>query len=143
MSLGLIAKSTVTIQAPVAKVWEALISPELIKKYMFGTEVISDWHVGSAIIWKGEWKGKPYEDRGTIYKMEKNEKLEVSHFSPLEGLPDEPENYHTLIYELSPEGEEATVLTLSQDNNPDEKAKEHSKQMWDKMLAEIKKLLEE
>lgn len=54
----LIAKASITINAPVAKVWEALVSPAMIKQYMFGTNVVTDWKEGSPIVWRGEWQGK-------------------------------------------------------------------------------------
>src|SRR5258706_3209022 len=41
-------------------------SPEILKQYYFGADIISDWKMGSSIIYKGEWQGKPYEDKGTI-----------------------------------------------------------------------------
>ena len=61
---NLTARSSITIAAPAEKVWTALITPAAIKQYMFGTTVVSDWKEGSPIIFKGEWQGKSYEDRG-------------------------------------------------------------------------------
>lgn len=69
MSDGLIAKVSTAINAPISKVWGALTKPELIKKYMFGTNVVSDWKVGCSFVWKGEWQGKSYEDKGKILKI--------------------------------------------------------------------------
>jgi hypothetical protein len=66
---GLVAKASTIIDASIAKVWEALTSPEKIKQYMFGTDVVSDWKEGSSIRWKGEWQGKKYEDKGVILKL--------------------------------------------------------------------------
>jgi uncharacterized protein YndB with AHSA1/START domain len=66
MPKNLVAKTSLSIAAPAAKVWDALVNPQVIKQYMFGTAVVSDWQPGSPITWKGEWKGKPYEDKGTI-----------------------------------------------------------------------------
>jgi uncharacterized protein YndB with AHSA1/START domain len=63
MSANLIAKAAITINAPASRVWQALVTPEAIKHYMFGTNVVSDWHEGSPIYWRGEWQGKPYEDK--------------------------------------------------------------------------------
>lgn len=136
-----IAKASVTINATSAKVWEALTNPEIIKQYMFGSEVVSDWKPGSSIIWKGVWKDKPYEDKGQILKIEPGKLLQVTHFSPLSGVPDIPENYHALTYELSGNGEQ-TELTLSQDNNANEEEMKHSQMMWDGMLSDLKTLLE-
>src|SRR6476660_2233383 len=98
---GQIATAKTTIAAPVAKVWEALTNPALIKEYLYGSEVVSDWQVGSPIVYKGEWQGKPYEDKGTILEIEPNKLLKSTHYSPLSGAEDKPENYHTLTYTLS------------------------------------------
>jgi uncharacterized protein YndB with AHSA1/START domain len=142
MTNDLIAKATATIEAPVPTVWEALTNPSIIKKYMFDTNVVSDWKEGSSIVWKGIWKEKPYEDKGTILKIEREKMLQVTHFSPLMGMPDLPENYHTLTYELTEE-DGKTQVTLTQDNNKSEESRTHSEQMWETMLESLKKLLEE
>jgi len=42
------ARATVKINAPVARVWQALVDPHMIKQYMFGTDVVTDWQEGSA-----------------------------------------------------------------------------------------------
>ena len=73
------SKSTIAINASASKVWDALTKPELIKQYLFGTEVTTDWQVGSPITYKGEWEGKAYEDKGKVLQIEK-EKLLVSTF---------------------------------------------------------------
>src|SRR6187399_1192874 len=95
-----VAKAQAIINANTAKVWNALTNPEMIKKYMFGATVISDWKEGSKIIWKGEWEGKSYEDKGKILRFEPEKSLQYSHFSPLSGLHDNPENYHIVTIDL-------------------------------------------
>ena len=137
-----IAKAQTTINASVEKVWDALTHPEMIKKYMFGTTVISDWKEGDKITWKGEWEGKTYEDKGKILRFEPKKSLQYSHFSPLSGLHDNPENYHIVTIDLE-EKDKQTIVTLTQDNNADEKAKDHSEKNWKMMLSSLKKLLEE
>ncbi len=129
------------MNAPIQEVWDALVNSNTIKQYMFGTTVISDWKEGSPIVWKGEWQGKKYEDKGTILKLKPKHMISYSHFSPLSGLPDVPENYHTVTIELSLE-EKITLVTLTQDNNPDEEARQHSEQNWKMMLTSLKKTVE-
>src|SRR2546427_6407010 len=141
MNKGLIANVSTTIDAPSADVWQALVTPAAIKEYMFGTTVTSDWVVGSPIVWKGEWQGRAYEDKGIILQVVPERVLEYSHFSPLAGVPDVPENYHIVTVELSPDGER-TRVTLSQDNNPTEQAREHSEKNWGMMLTALKQFLE-
>ena len=141
MNKGLVANASTTINAPSADVWQALVTPAAIKEYIFGTTVTSDWVVGSPIVWKGEWQGRAYEDKGIILQVVPERVLEYSHFSPLAGVPDVPKNYHIVTVELSPDGER-TRVTLSQDNNPTEQAREHSEKNWGMMLAALKQFLE-
>jgi uncharacterized protein YndB with AHSA1/START domain len=142
MNQGLIASVSTTITVPSADVWQALVTPAAIKQYMFGTTVTSDWVVGSPISWKGEWQGRAYEDKGIILQVVPERVLEYSHFSPLAGVPDVPENYHVVTVELSPDGER-TRVALSQDNNPTEQARERSERNWGVMLAALKQFLEQ
>lgn len=142
MTKGIVATASTTIHAPVASVWDALVDPKRIKQYMFGTDVTSDFKEGSPITWKGEWKGKPYEDKGVIQRAAPNRLLQYTHFSPLAGLPDTPENYHTVAIELSGDDGE-TKVKLSQDNNATDEERQHSEENWKMMLEGLKKLLEE
>jgi uncharacterized protein YndB with AHSA1/START domain len=141
MAKNLVARSSININAPATKVWSALVTPAAIKQYMFGTNVTSSWKEGSPIVWKGEWQGKAYEDKGVIRQFKPERTLQYTHFSPLAGLPDKPENYHTVTVQLSPEGTQ-TRVTLSQDNNADEKEREHSEKNWTMMLGGLKKFVE-
>jgi uncharacterized protein YndB with AHSA1/START domain len=141
MGENLIAKASTLIDAPIDKVWTALITPESIKQYMFGTTVASEWREGSPITWKGEWEGKPYEDKGVILKLQPQRTLEYSHFSPLMGRPDKPENYHRVKIDLSRAGDQ-TRVDLAQDNNLTEEARAHSEKNWNMMLAAMKDFLE-
>jgi uncharacterized protein YndB with AHSA1/START domain len=141
MNKKYVAEATTTIHAPVSKVWQALINPEIIKQYMFNTKVISDWKVGSPIVYRGEWEGKPFEDKGKVLKIEPEKSLVSTHWSPLSGVPDTPENQHTVSYTLSPKGD-ATQVTITQDNNATEEEKAHSEENWRMVLDGMKKLLE-
>ena len=142
MGNNYIANASVTIDAPTVKVWDALVNPKAIKQYMFGADVVSDWRDGSAITWKGEWQGKSYEDKGTIRHITAERLLEYTHFSPLSGLPDQPENYHTVKIQLFDQGNR-TQVSLAQDNNPSEQARAHSEKNWGMMLAGLKKFVEQ
>ena len=142
MDKNLIARTSITINALSTDVWNALVNPEAIKQYMFGTNVVSNWKEGSPIVWKGEWQGKSYEDKGVILQFKPGRTIQYSHFSPLSGLPDKPESYHTVTIKLSNEGTQ-TRASLSQDNNPTEQEREHSEKNWGMMLIALKKFLEE
>jgi uncharacterized protein YndB with AHSA1/START domain len=137
----LIARATITIDAPRAEVWKALVSPAAIKQYMFGADVRTDWKEGSPIRWSGEWKGKKFEDKGKLLQVKPERRLQYSHFSPLSGRPDTPENYHTVTIELA-DAAGKTQVTLTQDNNSTEEAHKESEKNWNMMLQGLKKYLE-
>ena len=141
MTRGLVASARTTVDAPISTVWDAFVNPKVINQYMFGTEVVSEWKKGASIVWKGVWNGKAYEDKGRILELKRERLISYSHFSPLSGLPDTPENYHTVTVELSRDGSR-TAVSLSQDNNPTEDARDHSQNNWEMMLDSLKKLLE-
>jgi len=121
-----VATAETEIGASPAQVWAALTDPKLIKKYMFGSLVETDWQQGSSILWKGEYEGKTYEDKGEILEIETERRLKVSHFSPLSGQEDVPDNYHTLLYELKQNGDK-THISLSQDKNASEEEAERAR----------------
>ena len=137
----LIARASIIINAPRDKVWKALVTPAAIKQYMFGADVQSDWEEGSPITWSGEWQGKKFQDKGVILKIARDYALQYSHFSPLSGRPDKPENYHTVTVELSDAGARTRVM-LTQDNNPTEAIQSESEKNWTMMLRGLKKLVE-
>lgn len=141
MDINLVATVSISIAAPNNKVWDALVNPVAIRQYFFGTTVVSDWHLGSPIVWKGDWQGKTYEDKGVILQFDPGRTIQYSHFSPLSGLPDKPENYHTVTVKLS-SSEDLTLVSLSQDKNGSEEERVHSEQNWGMMLAALKKYLE-
>ena len=142
MNKTYIARTSITINAPASKVWEALTQPDLIKQYLFGTEVTTDWQVGSPITYKGIWEGKPYEDKGKILQIEEGKLLVSTFWSALSGKPDVPENYQTIRYELSTDGD-GTTLTLTQDNNASQEEANHSGENWKMVLDGMKKLVED
>lgn len=141
MSGKFIATAKIHINAPREKVWEALTTPGMIKKYLFGTNAISDWKVGSSLTFKGEWEGKSYEDKGTIIASEKPHLFRYTYWSPMSGIENKPENYMEITYELKEVGG-GTELVLTQDNVPSEQTKNHSEQNWKVVLAGLKRVAE-
>lgn len=129
------------INAPVASVWQAFTDPALIKQYLFGTTVTSDWKLGSDITYAGEWEGKSYEDKGQIMDVIPFKKLHTTYWSGMSGKPDEPENYVNVYYEVEPDGDGSKV-TITQDGIENEKGVEHMKENWGKVLEGMKKALE-
>jgi uncharacterized protein YndB with AHSA1/START domain len=131
----------VDISAAPAQVWEALTDPEVIRKYFFGAEVASTWQPGSPITWSGEYDGRSYQDKGEVLECVPEQRLRLTHFSPLSGQEDKPENYHQLTYELSDEGDH-THLRLEQDNNATPEALAESQKNWVVVLNGLKECVE-
>jgi uncharacterized protein YndB with AHSA1/START domain len=132
---------TITIAAPIERVWEALTTPDQIKQWFFGVDTETDWRKGSPIVHRGEYQGRPYEDRGQILDIEPPSRLVHSHWSPVSGLPDVPENHEIVTWELS-ERDGGTELTVRESNLASEDAKRASEESWRMMLGNLKVLLE-
>jgi uncharacterized protein YndB with AHSA1/START domain len=142
MTQNFVAEKRITINAPADAVWQALTDPSLVKRYLHGTNMQTSWKVGSPITWKGEWKGKPYEDKGTVLAVEPKRLLKTTHWSPMGGTEDKPENYHTVSYELVERGQ-TTILTLNQDNNAtQEEADTMAEKNWGPVLEGLKAVAE-
>ena len=141
MNDNLVATATVRADASADDVWRAITDPDLVEKYYFGTRVESDWEPGSPVTWSGEYEGKEYRDHGTVLEAVPGVRLIHTHFSPLSGREDIPENYHTLTWSLAADGE-GTRLTLTQDNNHNYEDVEHSEKNWQQVLEGLKTVVE-
>ena len=143
MTRGFDAVTSVTIDASMAKVWDALTDPAKVKRYMHGTNLATDWKVGNPITWSGEWKGTSYVDKGTVLEVDYGRCLTYTHWSPMGGSEDKPDNYHTVTYELAGD-ERTTTLTLTQDNNVTQaEADKMAKDNWAPVLQGLKETAEE
>jgi len=136
-------QKSITINAPADRVWESLISPKIIEQYMFGTQVVSTWKKGDTVIYKGQWDGQPFEDRGTILVVEPSKTLQFSFFSASSGLEDRPENYSLITYEIKLKDDSSTTLLVTQDNNPTQEAADLAAASWEMTLKQIKGILEQ
>lgn len=144
-----VVKNSITISAPVSVVWDALINPEKTKVYMFGCETVSDWNVGSDLLWRGQHEGqKIVFVKGKILLIEPEKLLKYTVIDPFAAYPDIPENYLNVTYELIPNGPQTTLI-VTQDGF--ETAAEGEKRYndtynngegWNPILVEIKKLAE-
>ncbi len=136
------AQTSVAIRAPISEVWKALTDPVVIRQYFMGVEVKTDWREGSPITYKGQWQGQPFEDKGKILKIEPGRRLIVDYWSSFSGLPDLPENYQKVEYNLAQQ--DGTVgLTITQEDLPSEESQANSEQNWLAVLNSLKKLLEQ
>ncbi|HCB06904.1 MAG TPA: SRPBCC domain-containing protein [Nocardioides sp.] len=138
---GHIATASIDVTAGPERVWAALTEPEQIAVYMQGSRVTTTWEVGTPITWDGEYDERAYQDKGEVLTYDEPHVLSVTHYSPMMGQPDEPENYHTLVYTLTADGS-GTHLELTQDGNDSEEQAEQFSQNWQSMLDGLKAHLE-
>jgi uncharacterized protein YndB with AHSA1/START domain len=143
MNHDLVISQTITINAPVSKVWVALTNPEIIKLYLYGTQTTTDWKVGSSVVFQGEYQGQTYKDKGIVKENRENELLSYSYWSGFSGAPDVPENYSLVTYILKSIDANTTVFTWDQKGWATQEGYEHSKTGMNDFLASIKKIVEE
>ena len=144
MAKDLVVRRSLTIKAPASRVWEILTDPEHTKKYMFGCEAVSDWTIGSPLIWKGAKDGVIYV-KGQLLALDKEKLFEFTVFDPNSGIEDAPSNYTTVTIELTPENG-STALSITQgdfagmaDGNNRFMSAEAG---WDIVLPKIKEMAE-
>lgn len=145
----LVVKNSIDIQAHATIVWDALVNPEQTKKYMFGCEAISDWKIGSPLIWKGSYEGKEMVFvKGSILDIQPKKLLKYTIIDPNSAIPDVPENYLNVTYQLL-ESNGKTNLTVIQDGfeNAAEGEKRYKEvynngEGWNPILVQIKQLAE-
>lgn len=141
--------NSIDIQASATNVWDALINPEKTKIYLFGCETVSDWNIGSPLLWKGMYEGKEMIFvKGNIVALEPEKKLIYTVFDPNSTMEDIPENYLHVTYELT-EGNGVTSLTVTQGDyskvaEGDRRYKEtyNNGEGWNPILTAIKTLVE-
>ena len=147
----LFVTNTITINAPKEKVWDILVNPAQTKKYMFGCETVSDWKVGSPLLWQGKWEGKDMVFvKGSIVEIRPNEYLAYTVIDPNNpNMADVPENYLTVIYDLE-ETNGKTELKVSQgdfnkvaDGEKRYKETYNNGEGWNPILIQVKAIAEE
>lgn len=143
MDKNLIASSNINIQSTPEKVWDVLTNPVKIKEYLFGTEVITDWKIGSSIIFQGEYDGQQYKDKGTVIENKKNELLKYDYWSGFSGLEDNPENYSLVTYKIENLDDNSVNFTWHQQGFSSEEGKCHTEEGLKAMLEKIKEIAEE
>lgn len=133
--------ASIIINAPIEKVWDALTLPEQVKEYFFGTNLVTTWEVDTPILFRGEWEGKTYEDKGTVLEFDPPHSLSYDYWSALSGSEDRPELYQILRYELSPR-EDGVEVTINQTNVETQEKADHSSANWKTVLEGLKAYVE-
>jgi uncharacterized protein YndB with AHSA1/START domain len=141
------ASASVVVDRPRQQVWKALTEPDLVSQYFMGATVKTDWQVGHPITFSGTWKDKPFEDKGEILSFEPQQEMSYSHWSPLSGAEDAPDNYHVVHITLDDVGG-GTKVTLEQSNlnggvtDADRASRADYEKNWTSTLEGLKKVAE-
>ncbi len=142
MDKNLIVSSSINIQSTPEKVWSVLTDPEMIKEYLFGTEVLTDWKIGSPIVFRGAYDGHQYKDKGNVIENKKNELIKYDYWSGFSGLEDKPENYSLVTYKIANLDDNSVNFTWHQQGFSSKEGQKHTEQGLNGMLEKIKELAE-
>ena len=110
--------TSVTIDAPAAKVFAALTQPELVKQWQFGKTVQSGWQTGDAIKFIAKTEDAVLEQWGTILDIRPNELLKYNLFTPAPGIEEKPEHYNITSYILTNDNGKTQIELIQEDNRP-------------------------
>ena len=138
-----VGHASVTINAPRAKVWDALVNPESIMQYMPVTSVVCEWEEGRPIVWTSEFQGKPFKVEGTVLRFEPERLLEYDHSLPIfrsSGVAHSREHRRVTI-ELGAVDAQ-THVAVTEQGNKNKREFEHSEGSWRMVLNGLKALLE-
>ncbi len=133
--------SKITMNASALQVWTALTAPELVKQWQYGTDLTTDWIIGGPILFRNQWEGNVYEQKGTILAIEPYQRIQYTLFAPRPGLEEKPENYFTMTYSLD-EVDGKTTLTITQDDPRGQPVQEPAEESDHGILDGLKKLVE-
>ena len=150
MAMESFIRNEIHIQAPAAVVWDMLVNPGQTRKYMFGCETVSDWKVGSTLLWRGVHEGKEMVFvKGNVVKIDPHRLLVYTVFDPFSTMPDIPENYLEVTYELIPQNGGTTLKVSQGDYTKVAEGERRYKDSynggegWNPLLVQIKQLIED
>jgi uncharacterized protein YndB with AHSA1/START domain len=116
---------------------------------MFGCETVSEWKVGSSLLWRGVHEGQEMVYvKGSVLAIEANKKLVYTTFDPFSSIEDIPKNYLVVTYKLD-ELPEGTLLRVTHGDYDEvaDGARRYAESWnngtgWSPILEEIKKVAE-
>jgi uncharacterized protein YndB with AHSA1/START domain len=112
------SESSVTIHAPAKKVWLALTNPGLVKQWQYSSDLLTTWEVGTSIVFRNEWNGQVFEQKGTVLEFSPETRLRYSLFFPRPDVQDIPEHHFLMTYELAERAGTTSVLVRQEDPRP-------------------------
>jgi uncharacterized protein YndB with AHSA1/START domain len=134
--------STVRILAPARKVWLALTVPDLVKQWQFGSDLLTTWEVGTSIVFRNEWNGQVFEQKGTVLEFSPESRLRYSLFFPAPGVQEIPENAFFMTYELAEIDGATSLLVRQEDPRPSQPGESSGGGEGPDVLSSLKELVE-
>jgi uncharacterized protein YndB with AHSA1/START domain len=139
---SLVIRKQAEINASIHRVWFVLTDSPTMSRYLYGAHVITDWTIGSGIIFEGEFEGNKWRDKGVVREFSENSVLAYDYWSGFCGLPDLQENYARVTLSITP-NQNGTRLTIEQIGYASQESFESSAKGWEQMLATITTIAEE
>lgn len=136
MDKTLVAEGHIECSKSKEKLWDALINPEKIALYLYGTETITTWEEGSDIVFQGVYEGHHYKDKGKVVRFEENKRLTYLYWSQFSGTEDKLENYGEVDLSIQENGN-TRILKWKQTGFSSPKNCEHTQQGLAAMLKHI------
>jgi len=134
--------SIVRIAAPARKVWLALTVPDLVKQWQYGSDLLTTWEVGTPIIFRNEWNGQVFEQKGNVLEFVPDSRLRYSLFFPHPDLRDIPEHYFFMTYELTESEGGTSLLVRQEDPRPSPPNESTDGEEGPDVLSSLKELVE-
>lgn len=110
--------SRITIHARAQQVWAALTDPVKVKRWQYGSDLVTTWQPGTPIRFVTPWGDQVFEQWGTVLEFEPPVRLKYSLFAPRPDLADRPENYFRMTYQLEESAGETTLSIIHDDPRP-------------------------
>jgi uncharacterized protein YndB with AHSA1/START domain len=136
------SESVVKIRAPAGKVWRALTVPELVKQWQYGSDLLTAWEPGTPIIFRSEWNGQVFEQKGVVLEFASASRLKYSLFFPSPGLQDIPENHFFMTYELTESDGITSVVFRQEDPRPSQPDDSSAGDAGPDVLSSLRDLVE-
>jgi uncharacterized protein YndB with AHSA1/START domain len=144
------SENSIVINSSAKHIWDVLTNPQLIKLYLFGSNVKTSWHVGSSITFtrdrlheKAKLADQPIVDKGQVLEVEKEKYLKYTYYSSQEGYADIPPNYSIVSNSIEKETEDRFKLTYLRKRIPIEFEQKNQEKYLPGMLEKIKNLAEQ
>ncbi|HEY6959040.1 MAG TPA: SRPBCC domain-containing protein [Candidatus Limnocylindria bacterium] len=134
MSDARVGRASVTIEATRAAVWDALVDPGAMTRYMPVDHVEWGRATGDPLRWQAMVGPERFDVSGTIQRIDAGRTLEYSYFDPI------TRTTRAVSIELS--GDAARTRVSVSESLNDERERPHIEGGWRLMLANLKSMLE-